>query len=105
MKKLALILAMVAFTGSAYAGEYVNGYTRSNGTYVQGYTRSSADSSYNNNYGTRGNSNPYSGSEGTRSPTYNDRTPSYNTQTYGNPGYTTTAPSTTTKGYYRGGGL
>lgn len=87
MKKLALILAIVAFTGSAYAGEYVKGYTRSNGTYVNGYTRSSPDSSYNNNYEVKGNTNPYSGNEGTRSPTYNDRTPDYNTKTYGNPGY------------------
>jgi hypothetical protein len=103
MKKLALIMAMVAFTGSAYAGEYVNGYTRSNGTYVQGYTRSTSDNSYNNNYEVKGNTNPYSGNEGTRTPTYNDRTPSYNTQTYGNPGYDYNNSSTPTRSRTRSG--
>jgi len=99
MKMLAFILA-VTFAGSVYAGEYVNGYTRSNGTYVNGYTRSSPDSSYNNNYEVKGNTNPYSGNEGTRSPTYNDRTPDYNNRTYGDPGLVT-APSRSGGGLYQ----
>ena len=48
----------------------VSGYTRSNGTYVQGYTRTRSNSTNWDNYSTRGNSNPYTGSTGTRARDY-----------------------------------
>lgn len=104
MKSLATLL-LLALATSAYAGEYVNGYTRKDGTYVNGYTRSTPDSSYNNNYSVRGNTNPYTGREGTASPTYNDRSPSYNTRTYGDPGYinsgsTNSSGRSSTRGLY-----
>jgi hypothetical protein len=53
---------------------YVSGYTRSNGTYVSGHYRSCANSTTTDNWTTRGNSNPYTGEPGYRSPYY---TPSY----------------------------
>ncbi|GFO59224.1 hypothetical protein GMST_15490 [Geomonas silvestris] len=87
MKVLIGILTLVAMAATCFADQYVNGYTRKDGTYVNGYTRSDSDSSYNNNYSTKGNTNPYTGESGTNSRTYNDRTPDYNTKTYGNPGY------------------
>lgn len=56
----------------------VHGYYRRNGTYVQPYHRSAPDHSYNNNWSTSPNVNPYTGQEGTRQPTPNDRPPSSN---------------------------
>lgn len=62
------------------AGEYVNGYVRSNGTYVQPYYRSAPDSTTLNNYSTQGNVNPYTGEAGTKAPTYGS---TYQAPTYG----------------------
>lgn len=44
----------------------VSGYYRSNGTYVEPSHRSAPDSSRLNNWSTRGNTNPYTGQEGTK---------------------------------------
>jgi len=55
-------------TGSNSQSSYVNGYTNSNGNYVQGYQRTNPNSTTLDNYGTRGNYNPYTGSYGTRRP-------------------------------------
>lgn len=46
---------------------WVNGYYRKDGTYVKGYWRTSPDTSISNNYSTIGNTNPYTGAEGTKS--------------------------------------
>lgn len=100
MKILAGALVFLLVAGSCFADEYVSGYTRSNGTYVNGYTRASPDNSYNNNYNVRGNTNPYTGNQGTLSPTYNDRSPAYNTRTYGDPGLVT-PPSRSGGGLYQ----
>ncbi|MDO4675457.1 MAG: hypothetical protein Q4A68_02585 [Anaerobiospirillum succiniciproducens] len=40
---------------------YFNGYTRSDGTQVRGHYRSAPDYSYDNNWSTEGNTNPYTG--------------------------------------------
>lgn len=87
MKKFLLVVTLVLFIATQAIAGYVNGYTRSDGTYVSGHYRSDSDSSYNNNYSTKGNVNPYTGQSGTKSRTFNDRTPNYNKKTYGNPGY------------------
>jgi len=84
MKAIIITLAMVLLAGSSMAGEYVEGYIKQDGTYVAPYFRSTPDSSYNNNYGTQGNVNPYTGHQGTERPTYNDKAPEYNQRTYGN---------------------
>lgn len=44
----------------------VRGYTRKDGTYVPPHYRSAPDSSFYNNWSTRGNINPFTGKEGTR---------------------------------------
>jgi hypothetical protein len=55
-------------TGSNSNSNRVDGYTRSNGTYVQPYQRTNPNSSTTDNYGARGNYNPYSGrTSGSRS--------------------------------------
>ena len=46
------------------------GYTNHNGGYVQPYERTVPNGTQTDNYGTRGNVNPYTGTFGTRSPRY-----------------------------------
>ena len=56
MKRLALIgcsVAMVIGASTASADQWVNGYTKKDGTYVQGYYRSSPDSYRYNNRGSQ----------------------------------------------------
>lgn len=60
-----LILVVSFFSSFAFA-EYVNGYTRKNGTYVPGYNRSDRNDTKNDNYSTKGNYNPYTGAKGTK---------------------------------------
>lgn len=47
--------------------ESVHGHFRSNGTYVSPYIRTSRDSSFGNNYSSKGNLNPYTGKMGSKS--------------------------------------
>ena len=85
MKKLMVLLAgfMMMVSSIAFADTYVRGYTKSNGTYVAPHYRSSPDSSYNNNWSVKGNTNPYTGKSGTKSRTYNDKSPYSNSGSYG----------------------
>jgi hypothetical protein len=87
MKRLltavAAFLAASIFVTDAFSDTYVRGYTRRDGTYVQPHYRSSPNNSYNDNYSTRPNVNPYTGQTGTRSPTWNDRPPPSNS--FGSP--------------------
>ncbi len=48
----------------------VSGHVRRDGTYVQGHTRTSPNSTNWDNYSTKGNTNPYTGSTGTRARDY-----------------------------------
>lgn len=63
---LFLPLMVIAFASDA--DEYVNSYTRRDGTYVEGHMRSSPNGSAYDNYSTRGNTNPYTGERGSRDP-------------------------------------
>jgi hypothetical protein len=60
---------------AASADEYVSGFTRKDGTFVQPHMRSTPDSSYNNNWSVSPNVNPFTGQQGRREPTANDRAP------------------------------
>lgn len=81
MKNMLLVLVAL-FSISALADDvYVQGHYRQDGTYVEGYHRTSNDDTVNNNYGTVGNSNPYSGYDGTRQRNDNQGSGNYN---YGN---------------------
>lgn len=79
------MLAVFAFASVASAATYVKGYYKSNGTYVAPHYRSSSDGNFWNNYSSYGNTNPYTGSVGTKWPSYYDSTPSYNS--YYTPSY------------------
>ena len=48
------------------SSHYVRGYTRRDGTHVSGYHASDPNSTRNDNYSTRGNVNPSTGTEGTK---------------------------------------
>jgi hypothetical protein len=52
--------------GSKPSNEPVQGYERKNGTYVEPYHRTTPDTTQKNNYETKGNVNPYTGKEGTK---------------------------------------
>jgi len=74
MRRLGLTLAaLVVFTlsivGPVFAEDVsVRGYFRQDGTYVQPHMRSAPDSSFNNNWSTYPNANPYTGQQGTLQP-------------------------------------
>jgi hypothetical protein len=56
---------------AVFAGDtYVRGYTKCDGTQVAPHWRSSPDSSFNNNWSTSPNVNPYTGQQGTRTPRF-----------------------------------
>lgn len=86
MKSLILI-AMLATSTIAMADNYVNPYVRKDGTYVEGHNKSSADRNPYNNYTTQGNSNPYTGREGTKDPYQVQQ--QYQQPSYNNNGYDT----------------
>jgi hypothetical protein len=68
MKHL-LLVAAVMVAGSAFAKDvFVQPHIRSDGTVVQGHYRSAPDSTPFNNYSTQGNTNPYTGQQGTVNP-------------------------------------
>lgn len=72
-----LVAALFAGAGVAMAQTYVGGYySPSTGTYVQPYVRTSPNYTNHDNYTTRGNYNPYTGSVGTRARDYS--TDAYN---------------------------
>jgi hypothetical protein len=80
MKKLLFAMTLLPFgafvqaqqwgTGSNPNSHSVSGYTRSNGTYVQPSQATNPNGTQNDNYGTRGNVNPYNGTTGTHTPRY-----------------------------------
>ena len=55
-------------TGSNSSSHSVHGYSKRDGTYVQPHHQTNPNSTTRDNYGTRGNVNPYTGKVGTRSP-------------------------------------
>jgi len=57
-----LISPYIVFAGGSV---HVKGHFRKDGTYVQPHYRSAPDSSFYNNWSTKGNFNPYTGEEGT----------------------------------------
>jgi hypothetical protein len=64
-----ILAAAVMLSSTAIARDVqVDGYTRQNGTYVQPHMRTAPDSSLQNNYSSQGNTNPYTGQQGTVNP-------------------------------------
>ena len=54
--------------GSNSQDHTVRGYTAPSGSYVQPYRATNPNNTQYDNYGTRGNVNPYTGNTGTRTP-------------------------------------
>ena len=67
MKKIFFIL-IVTFSMTTFivSDVHVNGYTKEDGTYVEEHYRSSPNDTVTDNYSTYGNTNPYTGEEGTK---------------------------------------
>jgi hypothetical protein len=57
-------------TGSNPSSTYHQGYVTQQGTYVQPHYQTRSNNTQLDNYGTRGNVNPYTGVYGTRRPRY-----------------------------------
>ena len=69
MKKTIIVtLLSFLFVASVQAQDVkVRGHYNSNGTYTQEHYRSSPNNTQSDNWGTKGNSNPYTGQSGTKS--------------------------------------
>lgn len=73
MKKIliSMLTIMLAIaSASAQTPKYQKGYYKKNGTYVQGHYKTTPDRTNHNNYSTRGNTNPTTGSKGYRAKDY-----------------------------------
>src|SRR5271168_1864748 len=82
-------LAMFGGQQASTQSVYVKGYTLPSGTYVAPHYRSHPDHSFQNNWSTYPNVNPYTGQMGTRlTPSYSPSTPSYHAPSYSSPSYT-----------------
>ena len=85
MKKIATVL-IALFAMSAWAQTYVRPHVTKDGTYVEGHMRSAPNNTNTDNYGTKGNTNPYTGQAGTVEPNYytqpapRQQTPNYGQQ-------------------------
>lgn len=63
--KTTLLLALVcAFTFTASADKSVKGYTKKDGTYVAPYKKTDPNNRKDDNYSSKGNTNPYTGKKG-----------------------------------------
>lgn len=54
--------------GSSSSTVHVKSHTTRNGTYVPAHNRTAPDQSKRNNWSTKGNVNPHTGKEGTKTP-------------------------------------
>jgi hypothetical protein len=68
-------LLIATFAVTAWAQTYVRPHMNKDGTYTEGHYRSAPNNTDRDNYGTKGNVNPYTGQEGTVTPKENR--PSY----------------------------
>lgn len=70
VRPLALIIigTAVAFSSALADTSTVKGYIKKDGTYVAPHQRTTPNSSKLDNWSTKGNTNPYTGKEGTKDP-------------------------------------
>ena len=86
MKLLVATSIFLSLMDAAFAQVRVDGHTRKDGTYVARHYRSQPDNSYNNNWTTSPNRNPYTGEKGSSQPTWNDKAPNSNPYALPRPG-------------------
>lgn len=67
MKKI-IALICFAFLSAAVLAKTTRGYIKKDGTYVAPHQRSAPNGTQRDNWGSKGNVNPYTGKEGTREP-------------------------------------
>jgi hypothetical protein len=60
------LLSISTFGQSKKNSTYVKSYTKKDGTTVKAHYKSKPDKTTNNNYSTKGNTNPYTGKKGTK---------------------------------------
>jgi len=81
MKKVLifLVISLIAISAAMAQGfKHQRGYVRkSTGTYVTGHFKTSSDRTNHNNFSTRGNRNPFTGSKGFRARDYSRRAYNY----------------------------
>jgi hypothetical protein len=65
---------LLSFFFIVSADEYVKGYFKKDGTYVNGYYRTEANSTKDDNYSTKGNTNIYTGEKGYKDNDYESST-------------------------------
>lgn len=68
VRTLAITLGAALITGPVLADTSVSGYYKKDGTYVPPHRRSDPNGSKADNWSSRGNTNPYTGKEGTKDP-------------------------------------
>lgn len=79
MRIFLMVLIIIAlFVVIAEAQVKVRGYTRSDGTYIPDHYRSNPDNTPTNNYNFKGNTNPYTGQQGSDYYRDDPRSPYYN---------------------------
>jgi hypothetical protein len=90
IKAAALLLFALALPAAA-KDVYVQPHVTKNGTYIEGHHRAAPNQTVEDNYGTKGNYNPYTGQSGTQPRSYEQPTqaPIHTPRTYGQQcGYT-----------------
>jgi hypothetical protein len=89
MKSFLITLSLLTLVTPAFAYKSVKGYLSDEGTYVAPHYRTRSDSSTLNNWSTKGNSNPFTGSAGYKAPTYRTGGSSFGNSRMGSYGYST----------------
>ncbi len=65
---ISILASSIGLSIAANADQYVNGYTRRDGTYVEPHYQTNPNSTKLDNYSTQGNVNPYTGKAGAVDP-------------------------------------
>lgn len=65
---LAFVVSLLLLAPAAFAQTKVKGHTRKDGTYVEPHTRTKPNKTENDNWSTKGNTNPNTGKPGTKTP-------------------------------------
>ena len=77
VRNLLICLVFSVLSCAAYADTWVNGYVKRDGTYVSGHYRQDSNTTNHDNYSTQQNTNPYTGTDGTRAQDYSSAAQNY----------------------------
>ena len=68
MQRVILLITINLFASPSFGASHVHGYIKKDGTYVAPHNRTSPNGTQRDNWSSKGNTNPYTGKEGTREP-------------------------------------